>query len=74
MCTADETKKYKFMMPAATLCLALGLMLRALTHPVSQLAKNWTDGVAGLLIGLSIGMNLMLAWKRRRKRQQALLR
>ena len=38
--------------------LAAGLMLKTLAHPAGQVAKDWLDGVCGLLIGISLGLNL----------------
>jgi hypothetical protein len=46
----------------ANLSLAVGLLLRAFVHPAGQMEQNWLDAVCGLLIGLSIGVNLFSLW------------
>lgn len=57
-------------MAAASLCLCAGIALGVFVHPAGQVAKDWTDGVRGLLMGLSIGMNLMVVWKARQGREE----
>ncbi len=49
--------------------LAAGLALPYVLHPASVTHKDWMDGVKGLLLGVSIGLNLMLLWSRRRCRK-----
>jgi len=44
----------------ANLCLFCGLAAGVVFHPASTLAKDWLDGVRGLLLGVSIGMNLFV--------------
>ena len=39
------------------LYLAIGLSLGLFIHPSSQTAKNWIDGVSGLLVGISLVTN-----------------
>jgi hypothetical protein len=53
-------------------CLALGLVLFFFVHPANQTLLNITHGVSGLLLGISIGINLF-AWRlaRRCREKQA---
>lgn len=44
----------------ANLSLIAGLILWSFVHPSGQMAKNWHDGVSGLLLGFSIAVNLLL--------------
>lgn len=55
----------------ANLALAAGLLLWIFARQVGGHAHAWLDAVIGLLIGLSIGMNLMLVWKSRTCRRTA---
>lgn len=49
--------------------LALGLLLRTSVHPAGPMAHNALDAAAGLLIGISIGVNLsaLVIFRRCRK-------
>ena len=49
--------------------LAASLMLKTLAHPAGQVAKDWLDGVCGLLIGISLGLNLFGVIAARRRAQ-----
>jgi hypothetical protein len=49
----------------ANLALVAGLTLPYAFHPVGAPGKDWMEGVRGLLMGVSIGMNLMLVGSRR---------
>ena len=60
------SRKNRLWLAVANLCLCAGIALGAVTHPAGQAAKNWTDGVQGLLMGLSIGVNLMVVMRARR--------
>jgi hypothetical protein len=50
--------KTRRLVAIGNLCLVIGLLLWNFVHPSSQIEKNWLDGVTGLLMGLSIGINL----------------
>ena len=41
------------------LCLSMGLLLRLFVHPSGNVGRNWLDGVAGMLIGMSIAINFL---------------
>ena len=47
------------MMPIGMLCLVLGIIWPIFFHPVSKMGQDWSDGLRGLLYGLSIGINIM---------------
>ena len=49
----------KNMMSLGMLCLATGLLLHLLVRPSSQIGRDWSEGLAGLLVGISIVINLM---------------
>jgi hypothetical protein len=49
--------KSRIFMAIGNLCLTIGLTLRLFVHPSGQAAKNWLEGVSGLLVGISIGTN-----------------
>jgi hypothetical protein len=38
--------------------LAISLFLLSCLHPATATGKKWIDGIAGLFMGLSIGLNL----------------
>jgi uncharacterized membrane protein len=48
--------------------LAAGLLMLNSSHPSSQIARNWLHGVGGMLLGISIGVNLMRLIANRRCR------
>jgi hypothetical protein len=50
--------KTRRLVALANLSMAVGLVLFTFVHPSSQMAKNWTQGVSGFLLGLSITINL----------------
>lgn len=47
-------------MAVANLALSIGLVLPYFIHPAGQRSADWLDGIRGLLIGVSIGMNLSI--------------
>jgi uncharacterized membrane protein SirB2 len=61
--------KARRQMVIGNLALAVGLVLINCTHPSSQSAQYLTQGVGGLLLGISIGVNLCAC--RCRSRQNA---
>lgn len=46
-------------------CLALGLILWLFVHPAVQWANNANHFVSGLLIGVSLALNLYVLWHAR---------
>jgi len=65
----NRIKKPAGLIPVAMMCLVVGILWPNFFHPTTQLWKNWSEGLRGLLFGLSIGINLMavrLAARQRR--------
>jgi hypothetical protein len=56
------------MIPIGMMFLVLGILWPMSIHPASQVARNWSEAVRGMLFGLSIGMNLLSCWMMRRRR------
>ena len=52
--------KARILMAVANLALSIGLVVPYFIHPASQRSADWLDGIRGLLIGVSIGMNLSI--------------
>ncbi len=61
----------KRLVPIATMCLVMGILLPMFFHPETQLVKNLSHAVAGMLLGFSIAVNLGAAWKMRRRQRCA---
>jgi hypothetical protein len=59
-------KRVRVTMAMGSLALAVGLVLKTLVHPDGQIAKDWLDGICGLLIGVSLGLNLFGLMRARR--------
>jgi len=62
--------KSKRIIPIANLCLVAGLLLLTFVHPSSQISGNWLHGVSGVLLGISISMNLFGLRLARRSREK----
>jgi hypothetical protein len=67
MCIADRQldPKTRRLMVIANLSFILAILLRNSErwhwfHPSSQIERNYLDGVCGLLLGISIGINLFV--------------
>ncbi len=59
--------KNRRIVATANSCLVAGLMLLLFAHPASQLPLDVVHGVAGLLLGLCIGLNLTVVICRKRQ-------
>jgi hypothetical protein len=68
MCVQDSSPRRQKLAALANLCLAIGLLLPMIFHPAGQAALNVLHFVRGLLIGLSLSVNLGVLWKARRQR------
>jgi hypothetical protein len=68
MCVVESrlSRRNGMWLVVANLCLCAGIALGVVMHPAGQAAKDWMDGVRGLLVGLSIGVNLMVVMRARR--------
>ena len=69
MCLRTQSKSHRSLVAIATLCLAVGLLLPEIVHPAKGLGLDMVDFVRGLLIGVSLSINLLTAWKSGRKRR-----
>jgi hypothetical protein len=58
-------KAFAPMIAFAMLCLVFAMLLPKIIHPTARLGQDWIDGVDGLLFGISIGINLLAARRRR---------
>jgi hypothetical protein len=68
MCREINPKSRK-LFSLASASLALGLVLPMLLHPSGQSSRNLLHFVCGLLIGMSLSINLGLVWKNARQRR-----
>jgi hypothetical protein len=68
MCTEINTKSRK-LIAMASACLSIGLVLPMLLHPPTQSSRNLLHFVCGLLIGMSLSINLGMFWKNSRRRR-----
>jgi peptidoglycan/LPS O-acetylase OafA/YrhL len=66
--TTHINPKSRKLFVMASVCLAVGLLLPMLFHPAAQPARNLLHFVCGLLLGLSLSVNLALLWKNSRRR------
>lgn len=62
-------KKTRHMVAVANGCLSAGLMLFLFAHPAAQLLLDLVHGTAGLLLGISIGLNLHAVLCRKRQQR-----
>ena len=58
----------KWLRAVANSALAVGLVLWSFARHSVGSGRAWFDALVGMLIGVSIGMNLMLVWKMRGRR------
>jgi hypothetical protein len=49
-------------------CLALGLVLQGLVHPIGRIANDGVHAVAGALLGFSMVVNLFRAYSKPRQK------
>ncbi|MGA8437976.1 MAG: hypothetical protein WB762_35355 [Candidatus Sulfotelmatobacter sp.] len=59
----------KALMSVATMCMIAGIMWPYLFHPLTQLGKNLSHGLCGMLLGFSIAVNLGALWMKGRQRR-----
>jgi hypothetical protein len=64
----ERSRRDRILLSLAAFALAAGTGLPHLIHSSSALNEDWIDALRGLLMGVSIGMNLMLIAKKRRRR------
>ncbi len=73
MCIAHATssRRSRWLRATANLALVAGLLLWNFSPKTTLASHDWIDALMGLLMGLSIGMNLMLLFLARRCRKAA---
>jgi hypothetical protein len=64
--------KVRYLMVIANLCLAAGIMTLNFTHVSGKPHHEWLDAVCGLLMGVSVGINLLCLRMSRRRRPSIL--
>lgn len=64
MLLKNRLKERKTLMQIGLVCLILGNATHFLVRPAGSIARDWVDGIFGLLIGLSIGL-LLLSLRRK---------
>lgn len=69
MCVQNETKGRNAYITLGMSCLAVGLLLPQIFHPAEGLSLNLLHFVSGLLIGISLSVNLVGVWRASRKRR-----
>jgi hypothetical protein len=65
----EITPRNRRLITLASSCLALGLLLPMAFHPAASSTRNLLHFVCGLLLGLSMSINLSAVWKNSRKRR-----
>ncbi len=73
MCLADEQLKQRgrWLRVLAGVSLVAGLLLWNFARSAGKPSAPWIDATVGLLMGISLSMNLMLLVRARRCRQNA---
>ena len=71
MCLTDgnDSKKLRWMFVFANGCLAAGLMLRLFVPANGIIPPDALHFLVGMLLGISIAMNVHVVWIRRRNRK-----
>jgi hypothetical protein len=68
MCREINPKSRR-LVALASAWLAIGLVLPMVLHPSGQSSRNLLHFVCGLLIGMSLSINLGMVWKNSRQRR-----
>jgi hypothetical protein len=72
MCIGKRTNKAAGLIPVGMMFLVVGILWQNLFHPTTQSWKNWSDGLRGLMFGLSIGISLSAACLAGRQRRSVI--
>ncbi len=54
----ERSKKDRVLFGIANLALCMGIVLPYFAHSQGQIGRDWVHGVAGMLLGISISINL----------------
>ncbi len=68
MISRNRWNEPKSLLAVAMLCLVVAILWPNLFHPVTQLGKNLTHFACGMLLGISLVINLRGLWIKRRQR------
>jgi hypothetical protein len=52
------SKKLRILLSVGMASLAIGLFLLVCIHPLTVIGKNWRDGIAGLFMGMALGLDM----------------
>jgi hypothetical protein len=71
MCLTDlkDSRKLRRMIAFANGSMAAGLLLRLFVHPIGSIPRDALDFAVGLLLGISITVNLHVLIVRKRNRE-----
>jgi membrane associated rhomboid family serine protease len=69
MCIGNRMSKPASLIPLAMAFLGIGILWPNFFHPATSLGKDWSDGLRGLMFGVSLGINLSAAWLAGRQRR-----
>ncbi len=67
----NQVKRPQSLIPYGMLFLVIALIWPRYIHLSGSLSPGWTDGLRGLLFGVSIGINLMAGMLAARQRRSA---
>lgn len=71
MISSNRPKDPNFLMPVGMMCLVIAVMLPWCLHPATQFGRDLSEGVRGMLFGLSLSLNVGSAIMIRRQRRCA---
>ncbi len=67
----ERSRKDRVLFGIANIALCIGIVLPYLVKAASETERNWVHGVTGMLLGISIGINLFgLRFARRCSQKQ----
>jgi hypothetical protein len=58
MCLGNRSKNTTALIAMGMMFLVVAFLFPMILHPATQMGKNLAEGIRGLLVGLSIGINL----------------
>ena len=53
-----ESKRVRILLSLGLASLAIGLFLFVCVHPATPTGRTWHDGLAGLFMGMALGLNM----------------
>lgn len=58
MISKIQLKNPKKLVSLGMMCLVIAVVWPRFLHPATHFGQDWSDGVRGILFGISIGVNL----------------